>query len=276
MLLVMVGEIPIPHERFAPLARFTTERRNKITNRLSKERERAINSVMHATVSIGVVKEVDGNRVQEGLGSGFILGVSDKRVIIATNKHVVSDALNIVVETSDTDRDGNPREKCLYQKAEVLYQSPNHDVAFIAIDPREHPDIRLEHLKLRTKNKSISIGHSVLAIGSPLGLTGTVSDGYISRKEVIPASSQYGTEALVEISANLRPGSSGGPIIDPTLRQSPVVGMADAQAPGESGIAFMVPVSSLIEDIKEFTMQEATKKKVSSRSRFTQLTEVMS
>ena len=133
-------------------------------------------------------------------GSGVIIGdgVSDmwgppNRVpLIVTNSHVVGFQREILVKYQG-----------IFKKGTVIYQDPEIDLAFIYMEPTpltnrvdmESPDAQ-------------RIGDSILTIGAPLGLENTLSTGVISsfrKKDGID---------LVQITAPISPGSSGGPLFN--------------------------------------------------------------
>jgi serine protease Do len=129
--------------------------------------------------------------VPGGLGSGFVVR-SDGRIV--TNLHVVAGAREATVVLSDGRRLGG---------VEILAVSDAFDLALLKV-----PADKLPALSLGDSSR-VQVGQRVVAIGNPLGLSNTVSDGLVSALRQIDAQ-----VSLLQLSAPISPGSSGGPIID--------------------------------------------------------------
>ena len=151
------------------------------------------------------------------MGTGFVV---DARGWIATNLHVIVGARELFA----TFRDG---EK--YEVVEVLAFAPDHDVALLRIDADDLPTLPL--------GGKVSVGDHVVAIGHPLGLSDTVSDGLISAVRQIDESLE-----VLQISAPIAPGSSGGPLFND---RGEVVGIATAILRGGQNLNFGVPIAYL-------------------------------
>ncbi|HEY9721579.1 MAG TPA: trypsin-like peptidase domain-containing protein [Oscillatoriaceae cyanobacterium] len=154
---------------------------------------------------------------EKGVGSGFFV---DGNGLIITNNHVIRDAQNITVTTSDGKT----------YKGSVVGADPATDVALVQIHAHgTHP------LALSNGN-GLRVGDWVLAIGSPLGLSQTVSVGIISamNREV----SINERVNFIQTDAAINPGNSGGPLID---MQGQVVGMNTAIAARGQNIGFAIP-----------------------------------
>ena len=93
----------------------------------------------------------------------------------------------------------------------------------------------------------VAIGEPVWALGNPLGLTGSFSEGVVSGLDrTLPIEEDFSLEGLIQFDAAVNPGSSGGPLIN---RGGQVVGIVTALASptGEdffSGIGFAVPIAT--------------------------------
>ena len=158
-----------------------------------------------------------------GLGSGFIV---DDAGHVVTNNHVVEGAEDIRVRLSD----GREFE------ARIQGRDPSTDLAVLRIeDPKDLP----RPLEL-VDDAEVEVGDWVLAIGSPFGLSRTVSSGIVSatgRGNV--GVTDY--ENFIQTDAAVNPGNSGGPLVDLDGR---VVGVNTAIASrtgGNHGVAFAVP-----------------------------------
>ena len=178
---------------------------------------------------------------QRALGSGFIV---DPRGYIITNNHVVGKADHIYVKLS-TDPD-NPQDEG--RPAKVIGTDPSTDIAVIKIDsPQPLPTIKLGN------SEGAQVGDWVLAIGSPFGLSKTVSAGIVSAvnrsnleqgPEGAPDATQF--QRFIQTDAAINPGNSGGPLVD---MAGEVIGMNTAiytSAAGSEGVGFALPSNILV------------------------------
>ncbi len=178
---------------------------------------------------------------RRALGSGFIV---DPRGYIITNNHVVDKADKIFVKLS-TDPEGGPGDQG--RPAHVIGVDKETDIAVIKIDTKEPlPTIKLGN------SDGAQVGDWVLAVGSPFGLSQTVSAGIVSARnrsidEPAPngiAQNQF--QKFIQTDAAINPGNSGGPLVDLT---GAVIGMNTAiytQSMGSQGIGFAMPSNTLI------------------------------
>jgi hypothetical protein len=158
-------------------------------------------------------------RTARSLGTGFIVRGDGW---IATNLHVlVGGGARVVVAL----RDG--RELPI---VELLAASPEHDLALVRVDARGLPALALGN------SDAMRPGDPVVAIGNPMGLEATVSNGLVSARRKVE-----GLEVL-QVSAPIAPGSSGGPLFN---ERGEVIGVATALLTGGQNLAFGVPVSYL-------------------------------
>jgi serine protease Do len=170
--------------------------------------------------------------VERSLGSGFIIS-SDGTIV--TNNHVVKNATKVTVLLSN---------KKSYQ-AKVIGTDPMTDIAVIKIDPRTP-------LPVVTwgDSKNVDVGTIVLAMGSPFGLTQSVTMGIVSAlKRSNMGIEQY--ENFIQTDAAINPGNSGGPLVN--LRGE-VVGMNTAiytTNGGYEGIGFAIPVTMVRQVVQD-------------------------
>lgn len=187
----------------------------------------------------GGAQQDQGTR--RALGSGFIV---DPRGYIITNNHVIDKADHIYVKLS-TDPD-NPFDEG--RPAKLIGTDPATDIAVIKIDDKAPlPTIKLGN------SSGIEVGDWVLAIGSPFGLSKTVSAGIISALN--RSNLQQGPEGsrdaiqfqhFIQTDAAINPGNSGGPLVD---MAGEVIGMNTAiytQSAGSEGVGFALPSNILI------------------------------
>ncbi|MBK3331866.1 Do family serine endopeptidase [Persephonella atlantica] len=168
---------------------------------------------------------------QEGLGSGFIVKVDDKKklVYLLTNNHVVENAQNIKVQFKNG----------IVLDGKIIGTDKLSDIAVVAVPFKEGIQEYAKKHKLKLGDSdSLKPGMTVIAIGSPLGLTGTVTMGIISALDrSLPG---HPGEGFIQTDAAINPGNSGGPLIN---LQGEVVGINTAIIAGAQGLGFAVPVS---------------------------------
>jgi putative serine protease PepD len=170
--------------------------------------------VLPSVVSI----EVRGTR-GSGTGSGFVL---DDRGHVLTNAHVVSGSGQVRVAFADGRR----------STAEVVGTDTATDIAVLRVPGGTPPPLPLG------VSADLRVGEAVLAVGSPLGLSGTVTSGIVSALDREPRRGA----ATIQTDAPINPGNSGGPLLDAAGR---VVGINTSIASlgsGNIGIGFAVPV----------------------------------
>jgi putative serine protease PepD len=175
-------------------------------------------------------------QVGRGTGSGFVI---DGEGRIVTNNHVITEAANgsrIRVVLSDGRR----------RNAVLVGRSPSYDLAVIKVNGAGS----LSPLELGDSSQ-IQIGEPVIAVGSPLGLPGTVTQGIISARNR-PVMVAEGAEAdsptayinAIQTDAPINPGNSGGPLVDAGAR---VIGVNSAiltfAASRNIGLGFAIPIN---------------------------------
>ena len=176
---------------------------------------------------------------RQALGSGFIV---DPRGYIITNNHVVDKADKIFVKLAGDPDDGSRLQG---RPATVIGVDTETDIAVIKIDTKTPlPTIKLGN------SDGAQVGDWVLAIGSPFGLSQTVSAGIVSAKnrsiddrDASGLSKQF--QRFIQTDAAINPGNSGGPLVD---MAGNVVGMNTAiytQSMGSQGVGFAMPSNVL-------------------------------
>ena len=157
-----------------------------------------------------------------GTGSGFVY---DDKGHILTNNHVVADAKKIEV----TFYDG---EKAI---ATVVGTDPDTDVAVIKVDATGYRPLP------QGKSKGLRVGEWVLALGSPFGLSQTVTAGIVSATE----RNQVGIneyESFIQTDAAINPGNSGGPLVDMSGRVIGVNSAIVTATRANAGVGFAIPI----------------------------------
>lgn len=174
--------------------------------------------VAAARGAVVLLKTFDRDGMLLGLGSGF--RIAGGRFV--TNAHVVAGASRVEVFDESGTLLGVART------ADMLSTSVD-----LAILPSAGP--RAPYLSLA--GASPAIGEHVIVIGAPEGLTNTVSDGIVSARRKI------GARQLLQISAPISPGSSGGPVLN---SKGQVVGVSESILREGQNLNFAVPVSDVI------------------------------
>lgn len=177
----------------------------------------------------------DGGPEYRGFGSGVI--VSPEGVIL-TNNHVVEEANVVLIRFQDGRQ---------VESAQIL-RDPKTDLAIVKLKPEDAKDLAVAALGDSDKAE---IGDWVLAMGSPFGLTGTVTAGIISAKGRTPPELNMLYKDFIQTDAQINPGNSGGPIVN---LDGEVVGINTAirSSTGEfSGVAFSIPSNMARHVVKE-------------------------
>ncbi|AFZ45664.1 HtrA2 peptidase [Halothece sp. PCC 7418] len=170
-------------------------------------------------------------RVQQGLGSGFIVS-SDGQIL--TNAHVVNKADEVVVAL----RDGRTFD------GTVVGEDPLTDIAVIQIDAEDLPTVPLGN------SDTVKPGQWAIAIGNPLGLNETVTVGVISATGR-PSSAIGVSDKRVEFiqtDAAINPGNSGGPLLN---ARGEVIAINTAIIGQAEGLGFAVPINTAKRVAKE-------------------------
>lgn len=184
-------------------------------HRSSTALPRLIATVSRSTV---VIETRDGNGNSLGSGSGFFVDPST----VITNQHVVlgaNEATVTVVGTSES-----------YIVEGLLAIDHDADVAALKIFGAHHSSLAL-HV-----GSQVPTGTRVVVVGSPLGLTGSASEGIVS---AVRAPDQRDG---LQISAAISPGSSGGPVV---LQDGEVVGVVRASRTAGQNLNFAIPAAAV-------------------------------
>jgi S1-C subfamily serine protease len=191
------------------------------------------NSVVIIT-GIVTAQSFFGTLYEEVQGSGFVYNLTGRMVII-TNFHVIDGAFNITV----TFTDGN-----MYA-ATVLGSDPYADLAVLSAAASNS---ELKAIPV-VSSTDLQVGDSVIAIGNPYGLSGSVTTGIISqlgRTITEGTTGGYSIADVIQISAAINPGNSGGPLLN-YLGQ--VIGITTATVSGSQGLGLAIPSSTILKEV---------------------------
>ena len=167
-------------------------------------------------------------------GSGFVYNFTGQMVII-TNYHVMNDAVDISV----TFANGNG------YTATALGSDPYADLAVLSTGA---PQNEYKPLEI-TNSSTLEVGDPVIVVGNPYGLAGSLSVGIVSaigRTITEEMTSGYPIANVIQTTAPLNPGNSGGPLLN-YLGQ--VVGITTAIVEDSQGVGFAIPSNTVLREI---------------------------
>ena len=165
-------------------------------------------------------------RTPEGLGSGFFINADG---YLITNFHVIEGETEISVEVYHQN-DGQ-LQRDTYKQVRIVAINKFHDLSLLHIEDKDAPKFKWVTLG---SSDALSVGDSVFAIGSPLGLERTVTQGIISTK-----TRELEGELYLQTSTQINPGNSGGPLFN---LGGEVVGVTNMKITFGEGLGFAIPV----------------------------------
>ena len=174
-------------------------------------------------------------KIPQGIGSGVLISANG---YIITNNHVVrnergEDADEVLVRLND----GSELE------ADIVGRDPLTDIAILKIEAEGLPAIQI------ADSDNIEVGDVVFAIGNPMEVGLTVTQGIISATDRrIGIYGEEGYESFIQTDASINPGNSGGALIDSRGRLIGVNSAILSRSGGSIGIGFAIP-SNLITSI---------------------------
>ena len=188
----------------------------------------AVAAVRNSVVEISTTTVSNRGQLTAGAGSGVIIHADG---IVVTNNHVIDGVSNIYVRLAN----GNTYE------AYLRGTDDENDIAILKITPKE----TLTVAKLGC-SAALALGEDVFAIGNPLGeLGGTVTEGIISALEREVTMSDGTVMTLLQTSAAINSGNSGGGLFN---MAGELIGVVNAKysATGVEGLGFAIPIDSAI------------------------------
>ncbi len=188
--------------------------------------------VSPSVVSI-ITQQGDLWEEQESAGTGVIISADG---YILTNKHVIADASNVRIVTSEGE---------YYTDVKIVGKDPLNDIAFLKIGNAQN----LPAAELGTSS-TVKVGQKVIAIGNSLGqYQNTVTNGIISGKGrpvsayTDESETEYETLTdLLQTDAAINPGNSGGPLLN---MSGQVIGINTAMAYEAQNIGFAIPIDGV-------------------------------
>ena len=186
-----------------------------VTSPARRDRTASTAEIARAAIpATATVIALDARGDTLALGSGFLVR-SDG--VLVTNWHVLEGASSGIVVLPNGER---------YERVSVLDGDPKIDVALLKV-----PGFGMPTLKVRSTVPAV--GEHVVAVGSPLGLSQTVSEGIVSATRILDG------RELVQITAPISPGSSGGAVLDDA---GAVFAISTMHLKGGQQLNFAVPV----------------------------------
>jgi serine protease Do len=168
-------------------------------------------------------------KTPSGLGSGFFI---NEEGFLVTNFHVIEGETQISVEVYH--QRGGQLERKTYKQVRIVAINRFDDLALLQIEDRDSS--RFAFVRLGNSD-ALAVGERVFAVGSPLGLERTVTEGILSTK-----TRQMQGKLYLQTTTQINPGNSGGPLFD--LHGS-VVGVTNMKIPFGEGLGFAIPVEGV-------------------------------
>jgi len=179
------------------------------------------------------------NNGQEGVGSGTVVS---KDGYIITNYHIIKDASTITVSSKSN----------YFLNAELIFSNETNDIALIKLNST------YINVPIFGNSSKLKIGEEVIAIGSPFGLSSTVTKGIVSaRRDIINEKLQLNETDYITISipgaiqhdAALNPGNSGGPLFNKKGELIGINNMGFSLTGSDSGLNIAIPIDLIIPQI---------------------------
>lgn len=168
-------------------------------------------------------------RTPSGLGSGFILNEDG---FLMTNFHVIEGETQIWVEVYH--QKNGALERKSYKDVRIVAMNKFADLALLRIEDRGAPKFKSVALG---STDPLAVGERVFAIGSPLGLERTVTEGIVSTK-----TRQIGGDLYLQTTTQINPGNSGGPLFN---LAGQVIGVTNMKITAGEGLGFAIPVEAV-------------------------------
>jgi len=244
VLLMVVGVLPIKTEQATTQKTSTADAAGGLTPQQIYEQEGAGVVEVHAgfAAADSGSPSAPSSPAGQGLGTGFLVS-SDGYIL--TNDHVITnngqmaDAVVVVFKSPAGSKAEDTRVD-----ASVVGGDEANDVALLKIDPAQAPVVHPLSLGDSTK---VQVGEPVVAIGSPMGLSFSVSSGIVSATDrtlrsptgaVIPGG--------IQTDAAINTGNSGGPLIDSSGKVIGINTMIASHSGGSQGLGFAVPINTAV------------------------------
>ena len=182
-------------------------------------------AAVYALDSPGVVTITVNLGNGQAIGSGIVL---DSNGDILTNAHVLSGAGNIQVTFSDGTT----------VRATLVGSDTAADLAVIRVSVAAS----VLHPLVLGSSASVKVGDGVYAIGSPFGLSGSLTEGIVSNLDQTGAGNLTG---LIQTDAAINPGNSGGPLVNALGQVIGINNSIESPVNGNVGVGFAIPIDQV-------------------------------
>lgn len=183
---------PVEHSKERITEKINIDRSKvKKQSKVTKQSEKSYEEIAKLAESVVMVNVYNEEQELVGGGSGVVISEDG---FIVTNFHVVCKGVLFGVFFENDQNE--------YRAYNIVKYHPDYDLALIKVDKRTKP------IKLSEKDLELKRGQKIVTIGSPLGLFNTISDGIVSGFR------EFDYIKMVQISAPISPGSSGGALIN--------------------------------------------------------------
>jgi len=160
-----------------------------------------------------------------GLGSGFFV---NKDGYLVTNFHVIKGARHLTVTRFK--QDGATLKRIIHRDVDIVATAPFHDLSILKINDFKDDFTTV----ILAPGDNVDIGETVFAIGNPLGLERSLTEGVISQSE-----RNFGGFLYHQVDAPVNPGNSGGPLFN---SRGQVIGVINMGVPTMEGLNFAIPI----------------------------------
>jgi len=168
-------------------------------------------------------------KTPSALGSGFFINEDG---FLLTNFHVIEGETQISVEVYH--QKAGQLERKTYKQVRIVAINKFEDIALMKIEDKDAP----KFVKVRFGSAdALAVGERVFAIGSPMGLERTVTEGILSTK-----TRQLQGALYLQTTTQINPGNSGGPLFNLT---GDVVGITNMKITFGEGLGFAIPIESV-------------------------------
>lgn len=160
-----------------------------------------------------------------GLGSGFLV---NKDGYLITNFHVIKGAHHLTVTRFK--QTGATLERVIHRDVDIVATAPFHDLAVLKLNDFKDDFTTV----VLASDDFVDVGETIFAIGNPLGLERSVTEGVISQAE-----RNFKGILYHQVDAPVNPGNSGGPLFN---GRGQVIGVINMGVPIMEGLNFAIPV----------------------------------
>ena len=168
-------------------------------------------------------------RTPGGLGSGYFI---NEEGYLITNFHVIESETQISIEVYHS-KNGQ-LDRRTYKQVRIVALNKFADLALLKVEDKDAP--KFSWVLLGTSD-ALAVGDRVFAIGSPLGLERTVTEGMLSTK-----TRQLAGELYMQTTTQINPGNSGGPLFN---LKGEVVGVNNMKLQFSEGLGFAIPIETV-------------------------------